>query len=135
MTRCVQDFVALGSENCNAALVCLSSGSWITSSLRKIDFAAIVVLNLIQKNSQSTYASLLYHVKTKHVIESQIWSDAFQIPPAKRTKVQSLFFSYSTDGRKSQSMVYAVLAAMDCLSFNQISTSSFIRNSMQQKYN
>ena len=90
--RCVQDFVALGSENCNAALVCLSSGSWITSSLRKIDFAAIFVLNLIQKNSQSTYASLLYHVKTEHVIERQIWIDASQIPPAKRTKVQSLFF-------------------------------------------
>ena len=32
-------------------------------------------------------------------------------------------------------MVYAELAAMDRLSFNQISTSSFIRNSMQQKYN
>ena len=31
-------------------------------------------------------------------------------------------------------MVYAVLAAVDCLSFNQISTSSFSRNSMQQKY-
>ena len=31
-------------------------------------------------------------------------------------------------------MVYAVLAAVDCLFFNQISTSSFIRNSMQQKY-
>ena len=73
-------------------------------------------------------------MKTEHAIERQIWSDASQIPPAKRTKVQSSFFSYSTDGRKSQSMVYAVLAAMDCLSFNQISTSSFIRNSMQQKY-
>ena len=31
-------------------------------------------------------------------------------------------------------MVYAVLAAVDYLSFNQISTSSFIRNSMLQKY-
>ena len=31
-------------------------------------------------------------------------------------------------------MVYGVHAAVDCLSFNQISTSSFIRNSMQQKY-
>ena len=73
-------------------------------------------------------------MKTEHAIESQIWSDASQIPPAKQTKVQSSFFSYSTDGRKSQSMVYAVLAAVDCLFFNQISTSSFIRNSMQQKY-
>ena len=91
MTRCVQDFVALGSENCNAAL-CLSSGSWITSSLRKIDFAAIFILNLIQKNTQSSYASLWYHVKTEHAIERQIWSDASQIPPAKRTKVQSSFF-------------------------------------------
>ena len=45
----MQDFVAFGSENCNVAIVCLSSGSWITSSLRKIDFAAIFVLNLIQK--------------------------------------------------------------------------------------
>ena len=127
MTRCVQDIVALGSENCNAALVCLSSGSWIASSLRKIDFAAIFVLNLIQKNSQSTYASLWYHVKTEHAIERPVWSDASQIPPAKRTKLQSSFFSYSTDGRKSKSMV-------DCLFFKQISTSSFIRNSMQQKY-
>ena len=73
-------------------------------------------------------------MKTEHAIERQIWSDASQIPPAKLTKVQSLFFSYSIDGRKSQSMVYAVLAAVDCLSFNQISTSSFIRNSMLQKY-
>ena len=101
MTRCVQDFVALGSENCNAALVCLSSGSWITSSLRKIDFAAIFVQNLIQKNSQSTYAYLWYHLKTEHAIERQIWSDTSQIPPAKRTEVQSSFFSYSTDGWKS----------------------------------
>ena len=31
-------------------------------------------------------------------------------------------------------MVYTELAAVDRLSFNQISTSSFIRNSMQQKY-
>ena len=47
--RCVQDFVALGNENCNAALVCLSSGSWITSNLRNIDYDAIFVLNVIQK--------------------------------------------------------------------------------------
>ena len=47
-TRCVQDFMALGSENCNTASVCLSSGPWITSSRRKIYFAAICVLNLIQ---------------------------------------------------------------------------------------
>ena len=80
MTRCVQDFVAIGSEKCNAALGCLSSWSWITSSLWKIDFAAIFVLNLIQKNSQSTYASLWYHVNTEHAIERQIWSDAYQIP-------------------------------------------------------
>ena len=30
-------------------IACLSSGSWITSSLRKIDLAAIFVLNLIQQ--------------------------------------------------------------------------------------
>ena len=39
--------MALGSENCNTALVCLSSGSWITSSQWKIDFAAIIVLSFI----------------------------------------------------------------------------------------
>ena len=38
----------LGSENCNVASVCLSSGLWNTSSQWKIDLAAIFVLNLIQ---------------------------------------------------------------------------------------
>ena len=56
----------------------------------------------------------------------------YRRPPAKRTKVQSLFFSYSSDGRKNQCIVYVELAAVDCLSFNKISTSSFIRNSMQR---
>ena len=51
MTRCMQDFVALGGENCNTSLICLSSGSWIISSLWKIDFAAIFVMNLIQKKT------------------------------------------------------------------------------------
>ena len=38
----------LGSENCNVASLCLSSGLWSTSSQWKIDLAAIFVLNLIQ---------------------------------------------------------------------------------------
>ena len=38
----------LGSENCNVASVCLSSGLWNTSSQCKIDLVAIFVQNLIQ---------------------------------------------------------------------------------------
>ena len=106
MTRCVQDFVALGNENCNAALVCLCSGSWITSSLRKIDFAAIFVLNLIQKRLTEHLCFFMIPCERLSMrLSVRFWSDASQIPPTKRTKVQSLFFSYSTDGRKSQSMV------------------------------
>ena len=45
-----------------------------------------------KKNSESTYASLWYHLKTKHAIERPIWSDASKIPPAKRTKIQSSLF-------------------------------------------
>ena len=76
--------------------------------------------NLCPKSyPKNTYTSLWYLLKTKHAIDRPIWSDVSQIPPAKRTKVQSSFFSYATDGRMCQSMVYAVLEAVDCLSFYQ----------------
>ena len=68
------------------------------------------------------------------MIERLISSDGPQTPPAKRTKDQSSLFAYSADMWKMQSMVYAKLAAVDRLYFNPISTNSFIRNSIQQKY-
>ena len=64
---------------------------------------------------------------------SQCSSNASQTQPTKQTKVQSSLFAYSADGGKSKSMVYAELDAVNHLSFNQISTSSFIQKSMRQK--
>ena len=63
------------------------------------------------KTSQSSYASLWYHLKTKHAIEHLVSSDTSQTPPAKRTKVQSSM------ERKSHSMVYADLTSVYRLSF------------------
>ena len=129
-TRCVQDFMALGSENCNTASVCLSSGSWITSSRRKIDFAAICVLNLIQKKPHRA-PMLLYDTILRLSIRLSV---RFGVMRPKYRQPNELKFSprffLTPHGRKIQSMVYAVLAAVECLSFNWISTSSFIRNSM-----
>ena len=86
------------------------------------------------KTSQSSYASLWYHLKSKHGIERPVSNDVTP-PPAKRNKTQSSLLSFSAEGKKSQSMVYAELAAVDRFSFNQISKSNFVRSSMQQKYN
>ena len=82
---------------------------------------------------QSSYSSLWYHLKTKHVIERSVSSDASQTPPAKRTKVQSPRFYYSVDGRKSQSMVYAELTSVDHLSFNQQFYPEFNAQEMQRR--
>ena len=80
------------------------------------------------KTTQSSYSSLWYHL-TKHGIVRPVATPA-QAPPAKRTKIQQMLFP-----KKSQSRVYAELAAKDRFSFNQISSSKFIRSAMQQKFN
>ena len=76
------------------------------------------------KTTQSSYSSLWYHLKAKHGIVCPVSSPA-QAPPAKRTKVQQTLFPHSSDNKKSQSRIYAELAAVDRFSFNQISTSKF----------
>ena len=122
MTRCVQDFVALGSENCNAVSVCLSSGSWIISSLLKIDFPAIFVLNLIQQKPHRAPMLLydtIWRLSMRLSVRFGMMCSKYRHP--NELKFSSRFFSNSTDGRKSQSKVYAELAAVNHLSFNKTS--------------
>ena len=81
--------------------ICLLTGDRLCRSLCPKSYQT--------KTSQTSYASLWYHLKTKHAIERPVSSDTSQTPPVKRTKVQSSLFPYS-DGRKSLRMVYAELA-------------------------
>ena len=87
-------------------VICLSSGSWITSSLWETDFACNLCPKAYPtKTSQSSYASLWYHLKTKHAIELSVSSDASQTLETKRTKVQYSLFPYSADGMKSKMLI------------------------------
>ena len=86
--------------------------------------------------AKSSTQPLRYHLKTKHSVD---YSNAERAILSKRpaepensflppSKKQKTLFSYTE--KKSQQQMYAELAAVDRLSFQQIASSNFIRNAM-----
>ena len=85
-------FCSTWQWNCNAASVCISSGSWIPSSMRKIDFAAIFVLNLIQHKPHRA-SMLLYDTIWRLSMRLSVWFGVM------RPKPNELKFSPVMGGR------------------------------------
>ena len=84
--------------------------------------------------AKSSTQPLLYHLKTNHgddfnnaekAISSKQAAENHYHPPSKK---QRTLFSYVE--KKTQQQMYAELAAVDRLSFQQISSSNFIRSAM-----
>ena len=84
--------------------------------------------------AKSSTQPLLYHLKTKHgddfnnaekAMSSKRAAENHYHPPSKK---QRNLFSYVE--KKTQQQMYAELAAVDRLSFQQISSSNFIRSAM-----
>ena len=89
--------------------------------------------SFLGSTAKRSYTSLWYHLRVKHGIEHTAANSdkPSASPKVKRQKNQSLIVSYVE--KKTQSEMYSRLAAVDRLSFNQIATSSFIRDAMREK--
>ena len=87
------------------------------------------------KTAKSSTQPLWYHLRTKHeIVDSNKRpcpeTDSVSLSP-KPAEVQKLIHTYVEE--RTQTEMYARLAALDRFSFNQIASSEFIRTSMAKE--